>query len=78
MVAFVADIGQERSDLEGVEQKPCSPVPLNVTWSICVKRFIRDYVYPVLQTGAPVRGNYLPGYLDGAADHRQGARSSWR
>lgn len=61
MVAFVADIGQERSDLEGVEQKAlqsgaseCHVVDLR-------EEFIRDYVYPVLQTGALYEGSYLLG-----------------
>jgi argininosuccinate synthase (EC 6.3.4.5) len=60
-VAFVADIGQERSDLEGVEQKAlqsgaseCHVVDLR-------EEFIRDYVYPVLQTGALYEGSYLLG-----------------
>lgn len=61
VVAFVADIGQERSDLEGVEQKAlqsgaseCHVVDLR-------EEFIRDYVYPVLQTGALYEGTYLLG-----------------
>lgn len=61
VVAFVADIGQERSDLEGVEQKAlqsgaseCHVVDLR-------EQFIRDYVYPVLQTGALYEGSYLLG-----------------
>ncbi|WP_049299576.1 argininosuccinate synthase [Serratia marcescens] len=61
VVAFVADIGQERSDLEGVEQKAlqsgaseCHVVDLR-------EEFIRDYVYPVLQTGALYESSYLLG-----------------
>ncbi|RRU15447.1 argininosuccinate synthase [Serratia marcescens] len=61
VVAFVADIGQERSDLEDVEQKAlqsgaseCHVVDLR-------EEFIRDYVYPVLQTGALYEGSYLLG-----------------
>jgi len=61
VVAFVADIGQERSDLEGVEQKAlqsgasaCHVVDLR-------EEFISDYVYPVLQTGALYEGSYLLG-----------------
>ena len=61
VVACVADIGQERSDLEGVEQKAlqsgaseCHVVDLR-------EEFIRDYVYPVLQTGALYEGSYLLG-----------------
>ncbi|AGB84608.1 argininosuccinate synthase [Serratia sp. FGI94] len=61
VVAFVADIGQDRSDLEGVEKKAlqsgaseCHVVDLR-------EEFIRDYVYPVLQTGALYEGTYLLG-----------------
>lgn len=61
VVAFVADIGQARGDLEGVEQKAlqsgasaCHVVDLR-------EEFIRDYVYPVLQTGALYEGSYLLG-----------------
>ncbi|WP_274866108.1 argininosuccinate synthase domain-containing protein, partial [Serratia marcescens] len=49
------------SDLEGVEQKAlqsgaseCHVVDLR-------EEFIRDYVYPVLQTGALYEGSYLLG-----------------
>ncbi len=61
VVAFVADIGQERSDLEGVDKKAlqsgaseCHVVDLR-------EEFISDYVYPVLQTGALYEGTYLLG-----------------
>jgi argininosuccinate synthase len=61
VVAFVADIGQERGDLEGVEQKAlqsgaseCHVVDLR-------EEFISEYVYPVLQTGALYEGTYLLG-----------------
>ncbi|NJD85869.1 argininosuccinate synthase, partial [Candidatus Erwinia dacicola] len=56
VVAFVADIGQERGDLEGlegIEQKAgaseCHVVDLR-------EEFISEYVYPVLQTGALYEG----------------------
>ncbi|MCK8279211.1 argininosuccinate synthase domain-containing protein, partial [Erwinia amylovora] len=59
--AFVADIGQERGDLEGVEQKAlqsgaseCHVVDLR-------EEFISEYVYPVLHTGALYEGTYLLG-----------------
>lgn len=61
VVAFVADIGQERGDLEGIEKKAlrtgaseCHVVDLR-------EEFIKDYVYPVLQTGALYEGSYLLG-----------------
>lgn len=61
VIAFVADIGQQQCELEGVEQKAlqsgasaCHVVDLR-------EEFIRDYVYPVLQTGALYEGAYLLG-----------------
>lgn len=61
VVACVVDIGQDRDDLKGVEQKAqrsgateCYVVDLR-------EAFIRDYVYPVLQTGALYEGSYLLG-----------------
>lgn len=61
VVAFVANIGQDPSDLDGVEKKAlqsgaseCHVVDLR-------EEFIRDYVYPVLQTGALYEGSYLLG-----------------
>lgn len=37
VVAFVADVGQDREDLVGVEKKHCNPALLNATWLTCVK-----------------------------------------
>ncbi|XP_072160696.1 argininosuccinate synthase [Bemisia tabaci] len=61
VVAFVADIGQDRADLDGVEKKAlqsgaseCHVVDLR-------EEFIRDYVYPTLQTGALYEETYLLG-----------------
>lgn len=61
VVAFVADVGQDPADLDGVEQKAyqsgasaCYVVDLK-------EEFVSDYVYPVLQTGALYEGTYLLG-----------------
>lgn len=61
VIAFVADVGQERHELNGIEQKAlysgassCHVVDLR-------EEFIKDYVYPVLQTGALYEGSYLLG-----------------
>lgn len=61
VIAFVADIGQERADLEGIEQKA-----LRTGASACYvvdlrEEFIKDYVYPVLKSGALYEGSYLLG-----------------
>lgn len=61
VVAFVADVGQNREDLVNIEQKAlhsgaseCHIVDLRET-------FVSDYVYPVLKTGALYEGYYLLG-----------------
>ncbi|MDE9545701.1 argininosuccinate synthase domain-containing protein, partial [Xenorhabdus bovienii] len=61
VIAFVADVGQSREDLDGVEQKAlhsgaseCHVVDLR-------EEFIKEYVYPVLKTGALYEGSYLLG-----------------
>ncbi|MGL4859275.1 MAG: argininosuccinate synthase [Enterobacteriaceae bacterium] len=61
VIAFVADIGQEPEELEGVEQKA-----LNSGASSCYvvdlrEEFIKEYVYPVLKSGALYEGSYLLG-----------------
>ncbi len=61
VIAFVADVGQDRQELTGIEQKAlqsgaseCHVVDLR-------EIFIRDYVFPVLKTGALYEGTYLLG-----------------
>lgn len=61
VIAFVADIGQSKKDLNGIEKKA-----LNSGASSChvfdlKAEFIRDYVFPILKTGALYEGNYLLG-----------------
>lgn len=61
VVAFVANIGQSAEDLDGVEQKA-----LNSRASSCYvvdlrEEFIKDFVYPVLKSGALYEGKYLLG-----------------
>ncbi len=61
VIAFVADIGQERSDLEGVEQKALSSGASSCYVADLREEFIKDYVYPVLKSGALYEGSYLLG-----------------
>lgn len=61
VIAFVANIGQSKKDLQGIEKKA-----LNSGASSChifdlKEEFIRDYVYPILKTGALYEGQYLLG-----------------
>ena len=61
VVAFVADIGQDREDLVGVEKKALQSGASECHIADLREEFIRDYVYPVLQTGALYEGSYLLG-----------------
>lgn len=61
VIAFVADIGQDRGDLVGVEQKALRSGASACYIADLREEFIKDYVYPVLQTGALYEGSYLLG-----------------
>ncbi|WP_226573485.1 argininosuccinate synthase [Mangrovibacter yixingensis] len=61
VVACVVDIGQDRDDLKGVEQKALRSGAIECHVVDLREEFIRDYVYPVLQTGALYEGSYLLG-----------------
>jgi argininosuccinate synthase len=57
----VVDIGQDREDLKGVEQKALRSGATECYVVDAREEFISDYVYPVLQTGALYEGTYLLG-----------------
>ncbi|KAB1003322.1 argininosuccinate synthase, partial [Cronobacter sakazakii] len=61
VVACVVDIGQDRDDLKGVEQKALRSGASECYVVDAREEFIKDYVYPVLQTGALYEGSYLLG-----------------
>lgn len=61
VVACVVDIGQDREDLKGVEQKALRSGASECYVVDAREEFISDYVYPVLQSGALYEGSYLLG-----------------
>ncbi len=61
VVAFVANIGQDPADLEGVEKKALQSGASECHVADLREEFISEYVYPVLQTGALYEGTYLLG-----------------
>jgi len=61
VVACVVDIGQDRDDLKGVEQKALRSGASECYVVDAREELIKDYVYPVLQTGALYEGSYLLG-----------------
>ncbi|AKC32364.1 argininosuccinate synthase [Candidatus Pantoea carbekii] len=61
VIAFVADVGQERSILEMIEKKAIES-GANKCYIVDLREeFISEYVYPILQTGALYEGTYLLG-----------------
>ncbi|AYN24455.1 argininosuccinate synthase [Buchnera aphidicola] len=61
VVAFVADIGQSKEDLKGIEKKALQSGAIDCCVFDLKEEFIKEYVYPVLKTGALYEGNYLLG-----------------
>ncbi|MEE1286901.1 MAG: argininosuccinate synthase [Ruminobacter sp.] len=61
VVCFVADVGQEASDLEGVEEKAKVSGASKCIVKDLKEEFVKDYVYPTLKTGAIYEGTYLLG-----------------
>ncbi len=61
VIAFVADVGQDPADLDGVEKKAYQSGASECYVVDLKEEFISHYVYPVLQTGALYEGTYLLG-----------------
>src|SRR5574344_1759658 len=61
VVCFVANVGQEADDLEGVEEKAKQSGASKCIVMDLREEFVKDYVYPTLKTGAIYEGNYLLG-----------------
>ncbi|KPD03915.1 argininosuccinate synthase [Moellerella wisconsensis] len=61
VVAFVANVGQDPEELVGVEQKALQSGASECHIVDLREEFIKDYVYPVLKTGALYEGSYLLG-----------------
>ena len=59
IIAFVADVGQERDDLEGIEQKAIASGATKCIVKDLREEFVKEYVYPTLKTGAVYEGTYL-------------------
>lgn len=61
VICFVADVGQERDDLEGIEQKAKQSGAVKCIIKDLREEFVKEYVYPTLKTGAIYEGTYLLG-----------------
>ncbi|CAL4041968.1 Argininosuccinate synthase [Buchnera aphidicola (Takecallis arundicolens)] len=61
VIAFVADIGQSKQDLDGISEKAIKSGAIECYIVDLKEKFIKDYIFPVLSTGALYEGNYLLG-----------------
>ncbi|HAR80672.1 MAG TPA: argininosuccinate synthase, partial [Succinivibrionaceae bacterium] len=61
VVCFVADVGQEREDLEGIEEKAKASGASKCIIKDLREEFTRDYVCEMMKTGALYEGTYLLG-----------------
>lgn len=61
VIAFVANIGQSKKDLKDIEKKAILSGALNCYVLDLRKKFVEEYIYPVLRTGAIYEGSYLLG-----------------
>lgn len=61
VIAFVADIGQSKNDLDDINQKALQSGASSCHIFDLKNEFIEDYVFPILKTGALYEGSYLLG-----------------
>ncbi len=61
VVCFVADVGQERDDLDGIEQKAIQSGATKCIVKDLREEFVKDYVFETFKTGAIYEGEYLLG-----------------
>ncbi|XBC39281.1 MAG: argininosuccinate synthase [Buchnera aphidicola (Nurudea shiraii)] len=61
VIAYVADVGQSKNDLYDIEKKALQSGASQCMVIDLKEDFVRNYIYPVLKTGALYEGNYLLG-----------------
>ena len=61
VICFVADVGQERDDLDGIEQKALQSGASKCIVKDLREEFVRDYVFEAMKSGAIYEGEYLLG-----------------
>lgn len=59
--ALVADVGQERSELEGVKEKALYSGATDCVIVDLKEEFVKNYIYPTILSGAIYEGTYLLG-----------------
>ncbi|CAL4042005.1 Argininosuccinate synthase [Buchnera aphidicola (Phyllaphis fagi)] len=61
VIAFVADVGQSSKELDDIQDKALYSGATDCYVVDLKEKFIKDYIFPVLSTGALYEGNYLLG-----------------
>lgn len=61
VVAFAADVGQGDEELEGLHEKAIQSGASECYIADLKEEFVKDYIFPTLQTGAVYEGEYLLG-----------------
>lgn len=61
VVAFCADVGQGDEELEGIKEKAIASGASECHVVDLKEEFVKDYIYPIIKTGAVYEGQYLLG-----------------
>ncbi|NVK26151.1 MAG: argininosuccinate synthase [Gammaproteobacteria bacterium] len=61
VVAFCADVGQGDEELEGIKEKAIASGASECHVVDLKEEYVKDYIYPILKTGAVYEGQYLLG-----------------
>ncbi len=61
VVAFCADVGQGEAELEGIKEKAIASGASECHVVDLKEEFVKDYIFPILKTGAVYEGQYLLG-----------------
>ncbi|QDP00055.1 argininosuccinate synthase [Thalassotalea sp. PS06] len=61
VVAFCADVGQGEEELAGIQEKAIASGASECHVVDLKEEFVKDYIYPILKTGAVYEGQYLLG-----------------
>lgn len=61
VIAFCADVGQGEEELEGIQEKAIASGASECHVVDLKEEYVKDYIYPILKTGAVYEGQYLLG-----------------
>lgn len=61
VIAFCADVGQGDEELEGVKEKALASGASECYVVDLKEEYVKDYIYPIIKTGAVYEGQYLLG-----------------